>query len=194
MRVESTFFSALSKPSRPGGIEQINALYHHLTSKEVWECNFWDPTALGQVWVKMQTWKCPFFSRVHCVMVPRPAPEDKRFITVLHKLGNKFTMIYWLYMWTWLQPRSRLESCMAGFRLEAETSNTVLVSVYCCVWVCVLCIVAFRKHGSGAYSEQRSVGTLIPQQWAVPKGRIISYSDSGSAVGILTSQQIKKTG
>lgn len=33
---------------------------------------------------------------------------------------------------------------------------------------------------------------LIPQQQAVPKGKIISYSDPGSAIGIHTAQQIKK--
>lgn len=33
---------------------------------------------------------------------------------------------------------------------------------------------------------------LIPQQWAVPKAKIIFYSGSGSAIGVLTTQLIKK--
>lgn len=56
--------------------------------------------------------------QVHCVAPAWLSPEDKRFIIALHKLDNKFAVIYWLNIWTWLQQRNRLESCMADFGLE----------------------------------------------------------------------------
>lgn len=56
--------------------------------------------------------------QVHCVAPAWLSPEDKRFIIALHKLDNKFAVIYWLNIWTWLQQRNRLESCMADSGLE----------------------------------------------------------------------------
>lgn len=56
--------------------------------------------------------------QVHCVAPAWLALEGKRFIIALHKLDNKFAVIYWLNIWTWLQQRNRLESCMADFGLE----------------------------------------------------------------------------
>ncbi len=130
--------------------------------------------------------------QVHCITLPWVGPEDKRFIIVLHKLGNKFTMIYWLNIWTWLQQRSRLESCMAGFGLGAEMNDTVLVRLCIHVLVFEFVCVCVHKAGECSLFNITRCCMLIPQQWAVPKGKIISYSDPGSAIGILTTQQIKK--
>lgn len=64
-------------------------------------------------------------------------------------------------------------------------SDTVLVRVCMHVFVC-------SQRGSAACSTKHGVGMLIPQQGASPEGEIISYSGSGSAIGILTTQQIKE--
>lgn len=74
--------------------------------------------------------------QVHCVAPAWRSPEDKRFIIALHKLGNKFAVIYWLNIWTWLQQRNRLELCMADFGLEGINElQCTRQSVYACACI-----------------------------------------------------------
>lgn len=56
------------------------------------------------------------------------------------------------------------------------------VYTWACVWVCE-CV--FSQSTGMQPFQQLGVGMLIPQQWAVPQGKIISYSDLGSTIGIL---------
>lgn len=147
------YIFALFKPSSHSGMRYKYALISGSNTQRGMEMRLERLNCFGVIQGEHSGMKMLSTVQVHCVILPWLDLEDKRFIIVLHKLGYKFTMIYWLNMWTWLHQRSRLESCMAGFRLEAEMSDSL-------VWVCICAFVSEFVCVSVLRSAAYSISTV----------------------------------